>query len=99
MELTEPWKSMNLPIDGALIERSSSSTLGVRFVTIKAEDAALPYAALKQSLMDAGWSVKYERSGPPRWKTTFNAAGFASVSLSVYPENGRPYAWISGLAE
>jgi len=99
VELTEPWKSMNLPIEGAVIELSDDDSLGLRFVTIKSEDAALPYAALKQSLMDAGWRVKYERSGPPRWKTTFNAAGFASVSLSVYPENGRPYAWISGLAE
>ena len=95
VELTEPWKSMNLPIDGALIERSSNSTLGVRFVTIKAEDAALPYAALKEALVKQGWVLKNEYTGPPAWDAYFEAPGYRGPTLSVTVENDRPLGWLS----
>jgi len=94
VELTEPWKSMNLPIDGALIERSSDSRLGVRFPTIKPQDAALPYAVLKEAFLKQGWVLKYEDTGPPAWDAYFDASGYSGPTLSVTVENGRPFAWI-----
>lgn len=33
MQLTEPWKSLNLPIDGAVIDFSTETGLGLTFVT------------------------------------------------------------------
>ncbi len=95
VELTEPWKSMNLPIDGAVVERSSQDSLGVRFVTFKPEDAALPYAVLKQAFVEQGWVVKYADSGPPVWDADFEAPGYSGPTLSVRVKNGRPFAWIS----
>ncbi len=94
VELTEPWKSMNLPIDGAIIELSDDDSLGLRFVTIQSEDAALPYAALKDVFVKRGWVVKYERTGPPDWKARFEAPGYVSASLSIDVESGRPRGWI-----
>ena len=99
VELTEPWKSMNLPIDGAVVERSSHQVLGVRFVTIRPEDAALPYAALKEALLEEGWVVIYSQAGPPMWTTDFDAPGFSNVNLSVRLKKGRPFASINGLAK
>jgi len=91
VELTEPWKSMNLPIEGAIVEASTESGLLVRFPSVAEADAGPTLAALEQALVDGGWAVDRASAGPPEWRSVLSRDEQV-VSMRVFNEGGRPSA-------
>lgn len=90
MELTEPWKSMNLPIDGAIVEASTFDSLLVHFPTVTAADLKPTHAALRQGLIEAGWIIDEDgeyATGPWSYVT---APDGRRGKLTSRLESGRP---------
>ena len=59
-EVTDPWKSMELPVGTALVEVSTSKTLVLRHPTLKLSMMQSTYAAFRQHLVSRGWSIQDE---------------------------------------
>lgn len=95
MELTEPWKSMNLPIDGAVVDASTEHSVLLRFPAIAEADASTTYAALRQSLLDAGWQVEADDAFPTSRQAAMRTPAGNPALLSVFVESGRPAAQIT----
>ena len=61
MELTSPWKGMDLPIDGAIVEFSGDRKLRVRHPTLGFDMVEPTYSVLRERLVANGWSPAMEK--------------------------------------
>lgn len=92
-EVTEPWKSMNLPIDGAVVEVSDSDSLILRFAAIQPDDYGLPHAAVRQAMVDAGWGAEDDDVGAT--KECYLTKGDQELTLTTLVKDGRPVLRLS----
>tara|TARA_B100001939_G_scaffold348124_1_gene372937 strand:- start:58479 stop:58811 length:333 start_codon:yes stop_codon:yes gene_type:complete len=92
--LPEPWKSLNLDIDGAEVVRASSGELQLVFPFIKPEQMNLPYAMILDGMKKSGWEVieqDYGKSGKVQ------APGGKKYGMEVFAQDRRVVATIWAL--
>lgn len=93
MELTEPWKSMNLPIEGAVVEYSRSDGLLARYPSIPVDATVATYAAVKEALLAAGWAPDFEQklsTVPPTMTSIWKHPDGRQISVDLQVQDERP---------
>lgn len=92
VSITDPWKSMNLPIDGARIDASDSEELAATYVTHTNETAAGIKAAWKDALTGAGWKVTKERDLPTSFELKLSHDTLGELDVDIVTSGERPVA-------
>ena len=93
MELTAPWKDMNLSsIEGGVVVASLPNRLLVRFPATPADVFGGLYENLKGELVAAGWSFTEERRFDSDIKGVFSTSDGKRATLIVDVSEGRPEA-------
>ena len=92
MQLTAPWKDMNLSIDGGVVVSSRETRLSVRFPATPPDVFGGLYEVLKGELVAAGWSFteeyRFERDITGAFKTPDGKDALLTVDI----DEGRPEA-------
>lgn len=88
--ITDPWKSMNLPIDGAVVELSNEVSLQLSYPTHTQETADGIVAVLSQALVSGGFSIDSDKSAPSARKLTLTKPDGPTISLTLDKRAERP---------
>lgn len=80
--LPEPWASLNLEIDGALVTRASESELQLKFPHISAEKQRLAYAMITMKMKEAEWKKIEEDYGK---EGEFESPAGKKYGIEVFP--------------
>ena len=95
MELTAPWKDMNLSIDGGVVESSRETRLSVRFPATPPDVFGGLYEVLKGELVAAGCTFTEENRRERDIRGVFRTPDGKKAVLTVYIDEGRPRARIA----
>ena len=90
MELTAPWKDMNLSIEGGVVVASLPETLLVRFPATPPDVFGGLYEVLKGELVAAGWSLTEESRSERAITGAFKTPDGKEALLDVHIDEGRP---------
>ena len=90
MELTAPWKDMNLSIEGGGVVSSTSDNLTVRFPATPADAAGGLFHTVKGELVAAGWSLEGEEHLGGAHDGLLTTAEGNEAVLGVTLNNDRP---------
>ena len=98
MELTAPWKDMNLSsIEGGVVVDSRKDSVLVRFPATPADARGGLFEVLKGEIVAAGWALREEVRDEDDLEGAFRTPSGAEASLLVNLHGGRPQARLSVL--
>ena len=90
MDITEPWKSMNLPLDGSVVELSNDVSLKLSYPTHTQDSASGIVAVMSDGLTAAGFTPGDDKNAPSARKIVFTHSDGATVSLTLDKRAERP---------
>lgn len=90
MSITDPWKSMNLPIDGAVVELSNEVSLKLSYPTHTQETASSVVAVLTDGLVAAGFAVDSDKDAASARKVKLTKPDGPTISLTLDKRAERP---------
>jgi hypothetical protein len=88
--ITEPWKSMNLPLDGGVVDLSNEVSLKVSYPTHTQATASGIVAVVSEGLTAAGFTAGDDKNVPSARKVAFTHTDGTTVSLTLDKRAERP---------
>lgn len=91
MSITEPWKSMNLPIEGAVVEFSTKSSIGLKYPTHTQATANGIVGVLIEAVEGLGYTKGKDKDVSSMRVVEFEHPTDGVISLVLNKDDERPF--------